>query len=153
MICRFTGRTIIRTRKTENAKEDSEKLREVMKLAGHIEAKDFAVMMGCSPTEIVNWWHHDDDATPRFMHIEKSTMLNVYVDYYVAMDEVEFEGCKLDKFTCTVKRNRRVYLEFELVIPNLQPAQKMHIDECQRHGIEDFVIRSDQMDLVEESAA
>lgn len=152
MNCTFTGRTLIRARKTENAKEDSEKLREVLKLCGHIEAKDFAVMMGCAATEIANWWHYDDDATPRFQHIEKSAMLNVYVEHYVVMDGVEFEGCKLDKFTCTVKRHRRIYLEFELVIPNLQPAQKMQIDECQKHGINEFVIRSDQSDLVEAAA-
>lgn len=34
MNCTFTGRTLIRARKTENAKEDSETLREVMKLCG-----------------------------------------------------------------------------------------------------------------------
>lgn len=152
MNCRFVGRTLIRARKTENAKEDSEKLREVMKLCGHVDAKDFAVMMGCAQSEISNWWHHDDDETPRFAHIEKSAMLNVYVEYYVEMDGVEFEGCKLDKFAVTIKRHRRAYLEFELIIPNLQPHQKLHIDECQKHGIADFVIRSDQMDLVEEVA-
>jgi hypothetical protein len=152
MNCTFTGRTLIRARKTENAKEDSETLREVMKLCGHIEAKDFAVMMGCASTEIANWWHHDDDGTPRFQHLEKSSLLNVYVDYYVSVDGVEFEGCKLDKFSFTVKRNRRAYLEFELIIPNLQPDQKMHIDECQKHGINDFTVRSDQADLVEAAA-
>lgn len=152
MNCTFTGRTLIRARKTEGTKEDSEKLREVMKLCGHIEAKDFAVMMGCSASEISNWWHHDDDASPRFQHIEKSAMLNVYVDYYVEMDGVEFEGCKLDKFVVTIKRHRRAYLEFEPIITNLQPAQKMHIDECQKHGINDFTVRSDQADLAEEAA-
>lgn len=61
MDCTFTGRTLILSKATKPSRDDSEQLREVIKISGHIELEAFAVMMGCAQTEIANWWHHDDD--------------------------------------------------------------------------------------------
>lgn len=56
MDCTFTGRTLILSKATKPSRDDSEQLREVIKISGHIELEAFAVMMGCAQTEIANWW-------------------------------------------------------------------------------------------------
>lgn len=152
MDCTFTGRTLILSKATKTSRDDSEQLREVMKISGHIELEAFAVMMGCAQTEITNWWHNDDDQTPRFHHMERFEMLNVYHDHYAVIDGTEFEGVHLEKFRAKLKRNRRVYLEFELTVNSPTPLQQEQLNEAMKHGIDEFVIRSDQGDLVEAAA-
>lgn len=149
MDCTFTGRTLILSRATKASREDSEQLREIMKISGHIELPAFAMMMGCAQSEISNWWHHDDDGTPRFQHMEKFDMLNVYTDHYADIDGTEFEGVHLEKFKARLKRNRRVYLEFEMTVNNPTALQKEQLDEAMKHGISGFAIRADQADLTE----
>lgn len=152
MDCTFTGRTLILSKATKASRDDAEQLREVMKLSGHIEAKEFAVMMGCAMTEVSNWWHDDDDQTPRFQHMEKFELLNVYTDHYADIDGTEFEGVQLEKFKCKLKRNRRVYLEFEMTVNNPSALQQEQLHEAMKHGVADFSIRADQSDLTERAA-
>lgn len=152
MDCTFTGRTLILSKATKASRDDAEQLREVMKISGHIELPAFAKMMGCAQTEISNWWHHDDDGSPRFQHMDTFAMVNAYRDHYADIDGTEFEGVHLEKFKAKLKRNRRVYLEFEMTVNNPDALQQEQLHEAMKHGISDFSIRSDQSDLVEDAA-
>ena len=152
MQCEFTGGASILTKKSDKDKKNPELIKEVVKIGGFIEADILEKLLVCSPTEISNWWFHDDDGLPRFQQVEDFKLSNVYIEHYLIVDDVEFTGCTLEKFSFTLKRNRRAYIEFTASII-ADEIQKSMLDEYFRHGFPALEIREMQKDLVEEIAA
>ena len=142
----FTGGASILAKKSDKDKKNPELIREVLKIGGFIEAADLAKLLICSPTEIANWWHMDDDGLPRFQSLEDLKLSNIYMDYYMVMDGVEFTGCQIEKFSFVLKRMRRAYIEFTASFV-ADEVNKAMLDEYFRHGIPELEIHEMQKDI------
>lgn len=147
----FTGGASILAKKSDKEKRNPEMIKEVIKIGGHIEQDALAKLLVCSSTEIANWWHHDNDALPRFQSLEEQKLSNVYIEHYLAVDDVEFTGVTLEKFVFVLKRYRRAYIEFVASFVADDIAKSM-LDEYFRHGFPSLKIREMQTDPVEAAA-
>lgn len=151
MQIKFTGGASILAKKSDKEKRNPEMIKVVIKIGGHIEQEALAKLLLCAATEINNWWHHDDDALPRFQPLEEQKLSNVYVEHYLVVDDAEFAGVTLEKFVFVLKRNRRAYVEFVASFV-ADDVSKSMLDEYFRHGFPSLEIREMQKDLVEEVA-